>query len=69
MSQPILISLHPNEYIEGLCHYSFAVNLDKCMGGSKNFEGLFNKLCVPVKIKDSNLTVFDMITRINIDKY
>ena len=28
MTQPALINLHPNEYIEGLCYYPFAVNLD-----------------------------------------
>ena len=27
MTQPTLINLHPNECIEGLCCYQFAVNL------------------------------------------
>ena len=32
MTQSTLINLHPNKYIEGLCYYPFAVNLDRCMG-------------------------------------
>ena len=32
MTQPTLINLHPNEYIKGLCYYSFAVSLDRGMG-------------------------------------
>ena len=31
MTQPTLINLHPNEYIEGLRYYAFAFNLDRCM--------------------------------------
>ena len=29
MIQPTLISLHPNEYTQGLLYYPFAVNLDR----------------------------------------
>ena len=32
MTQPTLINLHANEYIEGLRYYQFAVNLERCMG-------------------------------------
>ena len=31
MTQPTLINLHPNEYVEGLRCYPFAVSLDRCM--------------------------------------
>ena len=31
ITQPNLNNLHPNEYIQGLSYYLFAVNLDKCI--------------------------------------
>ena len=33
MTQPTLINLHPNEYIEGFAFvFPFVFNLDRCMG-------------------------------------
>ena len=32
MTQPTLINLHPNKYIEGLRYYPSTVNLDRYMG-------------------------------------
>ena len=65
MTQPTLINLHPNEYIEGLRYYRFAVNLDRSMGKCNTLDDLCNKLCVPNKTEDLNLKVFNMITGIN----
>ena len=43
MTQPTLINLHPNEYIECLCYYPFAVNLNNCMGSCNTVKDLSNK--------------------------
>ena len=32
LNQPSLMNLHSNKYIQGLRHYPFAVNLDRCIG-------------------------------------
>ena len=32
-------------------YYNFAVNLDKCVGGSNMLNGLSNRVCVPNKTK------------------
>ena len=32
MTQPILITVHSNEYTSGLCYYSFMVNLERRVG-------------------------------------
>ena len=58
-TQPTLINLHPNECIEGLHYYPFAVNLDRCMGSFNTLNDLFNKVCVPNKIEDISLSVFN----------
>ena len=63
--QPTLINLHPNEYSQGLRYYTFAFNLDRCVGSCKTLNDLSNKLCVSNKIEELNLSFFNMITGIN----
>ena len=55
--------LHPNEYNQGLRYYSFAVH--RRVGGCNTLNDLYNKVCVPNKIEDLNLSMFNMITAIN----
>ena len=57
MTQPTLINLHPNKYIEELCYYHLAVNLGRCMGSCSILNDLFNKVCVPNKTEDLNLSI------------
>ena len=65
MTQPTLINLHPNGNIERLCHYPFAVKLDRCIGSCNTLNDLFNKVCVPNKTEDLSLSVFNIIIGIN----
>ena len=68
--QPTLINLHPNEYTQGLRYYPFVVNLDRCVNRDRGntLNELSNKVCVPNKTEDLNLSVFNMITEINESK-
>ena len=68
MIQPTLIGLHPNEYSQEFHFYPFAVKLDRCIGSCNTLNDLSNKVCVPNKIEDLNLSVFNMITGINESK-
>ena len=63
--QPILINLHPNEYSQEVHYYPFAVKVDKCVGSCNTLNDLSNKVCVPNKTQDLNLSMFNMVTRIN----
>ena len=65
MIQPIFINLHPNEYSH---LFSLAVKLDRCIASSKTLNNLSNKLCVPNKTEDLNLSVFNMFKGINESK-
>ena len=56
--QPTLVNLNPNEYNHEFLYYPFSVELDRCVGSC-------NKVCVPNKTEDINLSVFNMITGIN----
>ena len=68
MIQPILINLHPNEYSQEFHYYPFSVKLDRCAESCNNLNDLSNKVCVPNKTEDLNLSVFNMITGINESK-
>ena len=46
-------------------YYPFTVKLDRCVGSCNTLNDLFNKVCVPSKTEDLNLSVFIMVSRIN----
>ena len=68
MTQPTLINLYSNEYSQEFHYYPFAVKLDRCVGSCNTLNDLSNKACVPNKTEDLNLSVFNMIARINQSK-
>ena len=67
-TQPTIINFHPNEYSQELYYYPFAVNLDRCVRSCNTLNDLSNKVCVPNKTEDLNLSLFNMITEINESK-
>ena len=68
MIQPTLIKLYPNEYTQGSHYYPSAVSLDRCTGSCNTLNDLSNRVCVPNKIEDLNLSILNMITGINESK-
>lgn len=40
ITQPTLIDLNPNKYINGLCHYLLASNLDRCTGNCNTLNDI-----------------------------
>ena len=63
--QPTPINLRPNEYSQGLRYCPFAVNLDRSIESYNTLNDLSNRVCVPNKTEDLNLSAFNMITGIN----
>ena len=57
--------MHANKYSEELHSHPFAVKLDRCAGSFDALNDLCNKVCVPNKTEDLNLSMFNMITGIN----
>ena len=51
-----------------LFYYLFAVNFDRCMGYCNTVNNLSNKMCIPNKTEDLNLSVFNIITGRNESK-
>ena len=68
MIQPTLINLHPNEYNQEFLYYLFSVKLDRCVGSWYVLNDLSNKVCIPNKTEDLNLSIFNIITGINESK-
>ena len=60
MTQPTLINLHSNEYSQQFHYYPFTVKLDRL-----EVNDLFNKVCLPNKTEDLNLSVVNIIIGIN----
>lgn len=59
MMQSTLINFHSNKYIEGLPFY-LVVILHRCTGSCKTVDNLSNRMPIPNKTDDVNLSVFDM---------
>ena len=66
--QPALINLHPNEYSQEFHYYPFSVKLDRCVGSCNTLNDSCNKVCVPDKTEDLNLSVFNLTKGINESK-
>ena len=67
MTRTTLIDFNPDENSQGLRYYPFMVNLDRCHENCK-IPDLSGRTCVPNKTEDVNLSVFNLITRINESK-
>ena len=59
--QPTLISLHPNKFSQEFHYYIIAVKLDRCVGKCDTLHNLSNKVRVPNKAEELNLSVFKMM--------
>ena len=68
MTQPTLINLHSNEYIQEFHYYPFVVKLDRCVGSCNTINDFSSKVCIPNKTEDLNLSIFKMITGIKESK-
>ena len=68
MTQPTLTNLHPHEYSQEFHYYPVTVNLDRCVRRCNTLNDLSNKVCIPNKTEDLNLSMFNMITGINVSK-
>ena len=49
-------------------YYALAGNTNACIRSWNTLDDLSNKVCIPNKTKDLNLSVFNMITGINESK-
>ena len=68
ITQHTLIDLYPTKCSQGISYYPFAVYLAKCVGSCETLNNISNRVCVPDKTEDLNLSVFNMMTGINESK-
>ena len=66
--QPTVVNLHPNEYSRESRYYLFAFKWDRCAASCIIIIALSNKVCIPNKTEDLNLSVFNMVTDKNESK-
>ena len=68
MTEITLINLHLNEYNQEFLYNPFVAKLYRCVGSYNTLNDLSNKVCVPNKTGDLNLSVFNMTAGINESK-
>ena len=61
MARPKIIQTNANEPV----FYPLSIKVNKCGGDCKTFNDPMAKLCVPDIVKDMNIKVFNMLSRIN----
>ena len=61
MARPKIIDVNKNEIV----FYPLCVKVNKCSGNCSNINDPMTKLCIPDIIKDMNISVFNMLARIN----
>ena len=61
MSRPKIIQTNTNE----LVFYPLSIKVNKCGGDCNTINDPIAKLCVPDIVKDMNIKVFNMLSRIN----
>ena len=61
MSKPKIIDVNNNEPV----FYPYSIKVNKCSGSCNNIHDSYAKLCVPDIIKNMNVKVFNLMSRIN----
>ena len=61
MSRPKIIDVNANEPV----FYPYSIKVNKCSGSCSNINDRYAKLCVPDIIKNINVKVFNLMSRIN----
>ena len=64
MVSPMLIDLNLDE----LCYYPFIISMSRCNESCNTAKDPFGRICVPNKIEDVNLKVFNIIKKLNKSK-
>ena len=59
--RPEIINVNSNNPI----FYPFSIKTNKCSGNCNNINNPYAKICVPDVIKDLNVKVFNLMSRIN----
>ena len=61
MSRPKIIDANANEPV----FYPYSIKINKCNGSCNNVNDPFAKLCIPDIIKNMNVKLFNLLSRIN----
>ena len=59
--RPEIISVNSNEPV----FYPFSIKTSKCSGSFNDINDPYAKICVPDVVKDSNVRVFNLMSRTN----
>ena len=61
MSRPKIIDVNTNEPV----FYPYSMEVNQCSGNCNNINDPFAKLCVPDIVENTNVKVFNLLSRVN----
>ena len=59
--RPEIININSNEPL----FYPYSVKMSKCSGSCNNINDTYSKLCAPGVVKNINIKVFNLMSKIN----
>ena len=60
-ASPKIIDVNNNEPV----FYSYSIKVNKCSGNCNNINNSYAKLCIPEIVKNINVEVFNLMSKIN----
>ena len=60
-ARPKIIDINNNEHV----FYPYSIKVNKCSGSCSNVNDPYAKLCIPDIVKNINVKVFSLMSRIN----
>ena len=64
-TRPKIINVNSNEPV----FYPYSIKVNKCSGSCSNINDPYAKLCIPDIIKNINVKVFNLMSRVNETKH
>ena len=63
--RPEIININTNEQL----FYPYSIKINKCKGSCNTIKDPYTKICVPDNFKNSNVKVFNLMSRTNEERH
>ena len=60
-----IINLNTNEPLS----YPYSIKINRCKGSCNTMNDPYAKICVPDQVKDTNVKVFNLMSRTNVTRH
>ena len=64
-ARPMLFNINSNEYL----YYPLTISINKCGGECNTIDNLYPWICVPSKVRNMTVKVFNLMSGVNETKF